>query len=169
MTTTAYIGLGANLDDPVAQIEYAFDELARLPQTQFVARSSLYASAPVGYLDQPDFINAVAEVATTLSAHALLAALLAIEQRHGRDRSFRNAPRTLDLDLLLFGETQLHDAQLTLPHPRMHQRAFVLLPLSELAPELGISGLALVADLLAHCSDQQVALLTPPRFAMTGS
>ena len=110
MEVSAYIGLGANLDDPAAQVAYAFTELDRLPGTRLVARSSLYASAPVGYVDQPDFINAVAQLRTTLAPRALLTALLDIEQRHGRARSFRNAPRTLDLDLLLYGAANFDEA-----------------------------------------------------------
>ena len=154
MPITAYIGLGANLDDPAAQIEHAFDELARIPGTRLVACSSLYASAPVGYVDQPDFINAVAQLETTLAPRALLAVLLEIEQRHGRARSFRNAPRTLDLDLLLYGAANFHEADLALPHPRMTERAFVLLPLTEIAPHLTIPGHGRAADWLAACADQ---------------
>jgi 2-amino-4-hydroxy-6-hydroxymethyldihydropteridine diphosphokinase len=132
--------LGANLDDPAAQVEYAFDELARLPDTLLSARSSLYVSAPVGYDQQPDFINAVARLETRLSPRALLVALLDIEHRHGRQRTFRNAPRTLDLDLLLYGNARFHEPGLALPHPRMHERAFVLEPLMEIASDLYIPG-----------------------------
>ncbi len=156
MHITAYIGLGANLNGPAAQVEYAFAELDRIASTRLVARSSLYATAPVGYIDQPDFINAVAQVETTLAPRALLAALLEIEQRHGRERSFRNAPRTLDLDLLLYGAAHFHEDHLTLPHPRMTKRAFVLLPLIEIAPELTIPGHGRAADWLAACANQSV-------------
>ena len=166
MKIVATIGLGANLNDPAAQVEYALAELDRLPGTRLVARSSLYASAPVGYVDQPDFINAVAQVETSLAPHALLAALLDIEHRHGRERSFRNAPRTLDLDLLLYGEAHFHEVGLTLPHPRMHERAFVLLPLLEIAPDTVIPGRGRAADWLAGCSDQNVAVLSPPAAAV---
>ena len=109
--------------------------LAALPATRLVAQSPLYRSAPVGYAGQPDFINAVAAVDTALSPRELLDALLAIEGRHGRVRDFPNAPRTLDLDVLLYGERELHEPGLTVPHPRMHERAFVLVPLCELMPD----------------------------------
>ena len=132
--TRAYIGIGSNLDEPQTRVERAFDELARLPLTRLGARSSLYRTAPVGYAAQPDFINAVAELDTALGARQLLAELQAIETRHGRRRSFANAPRTLDLDLLLFGDARIDEPQLVVPHPRMHERAFVLRPLVEIAP-----------------------------------
>lgn len=162
MMVTAYIGLGANLDDPAAQVELAMDELARLPESGLTARSSLFASAPVGYANQPDFINAVAALETQLSPRALLAALLGIEHHHGRNRTFRNAPRTLDLDLLLYGAAHFHEENLTLPHPRMHERAFVLLPLLEIAPGLVIPGQGSAATLLALCGDQDVHRHVPP-------
>ena len=166
MNVIATIGLGANLNDPAAQVEYALAELDRLPGTRLLARSSLYASAPVGYVDQPDFINAVAQVETTLAPRALLAALLDIEHRHGRERSFRNAPRTLDLDLLLYGAAHFHEDGLTLPHPRMHERGFVLLPLMEIAPDTAIPGRGSAADWLAACDDQKVVALPPPAAAV---
>jgi len=166
MKVTATIGLGANLNDPAAQVEYALAELDRLPATRLIARSSLYASAPVGYVDQPDFINAVAQVETELAPRALLAALLDIEHRHGRERSFRNAPRTLDLDLLLYGNAHFHEEGLTLPHPRMCERGFVLLPLLEIAPDTTIPGRGRAADWLAGCMDQNVAALPPPAAAV---
>lgn len=134
--TVAYVGLGSNLQDPVRQVESAFDELDRLPDTRLVKRSSLYRTAPAGYADQPDFINAVAQLETGLAADRLLAELQSIEARHGRERSFRNAPRTLDLDLLLYGSLVMRTERLTLPHPRMRERAFVLDPLREIAPGL---------------------------------
>jgi len=166
MTVAAYIGLGANLDDPAAQVELAMDELARLPESRLTARSSLYASAPVGYAEQPDFINAVAVLETRLSPRALLEAMLGIEHHHGRNRTFRNAPRTLDLDLLLYGDAHFHEANLTLPHPRMHERAFVLLPLLEIAPDAAIPGRGRAADWLASCGDQSVSALPPPAAAV---
>jgi 2-amino-4-hydroxy-6-hydroxymethyldihydropteridine diphosphokinase len=162
----ATIGLGANLNDPAAQVEYALAELDRLPDTRLVARSALYASSPVGYVDQPDFINAVAQVETDLAPRALLAALLDIEHRHGRERSFRNAPRTLDLDLLLYDDAHFHEEGLTLPHPRMHERAFVLRPLLEIAPATLIPGRGPAADWLASCADQSVTALPPPAAAV---
>ena len=166
MKVLATVGLGANLNDPAAQVEYAFAELDRLPATRVVARSSLYASAPVGYVDQPDFINAVAQVETSLAPRALLCALLDIEHRHGRERSFRNAPRTLDLDLLLYGDAHFHEEGLTLPHPRMHERAFVLLPLLEVAPDTVIPGRGRAAAWLAACAGQGVSVLPPPAAAV---
>jgi len=166
MNVIATIGLGANLNDPAAQVEYALAELDRLPGTRLLNRSSLYASAPVGYVDQPDFVNAVAQVETTLAPRALLAALLDIEHRHGRERSFRNAPRTLDLDLLIYGSAHFHEDGLTLPHPRMHVRGFVLLPLLEVAPDAVIPGRGRAADWLAACADQQVTVLPPPAAAV---
>lgn len=165
MNVIATIGLGANLNDPAAQVEYALAELDRLPGTRLIARSSLYASAPVGYVDQPDFINAVAQVETALAPRALLDALLDIEHRHGRERSFRNAPRTLDLDLLLYGQAHFHEDALTLPHPRMTERAFVLLPLLEIAPDTLIPGQGLAADWAAACADQTLSVLPPPSVA----
>ena len=166
MKVIATIGLGANLNDPAAQVEYALAELDRLPGTRLRARSSLYASAPVGYVDQPDFINAVAQVETELAPRALLDALLEIEHRHGRERSFRNAPRTLDLDLLLYGNAHFHEEGLTLPHPRMCERGFVLLPLLEIAPDTLVPGQGRAADWLAACADQSVAPLPPPAAAL---
>ena len=165
MSITAYIGLGANLNDPVAQITHAFDELERIAGTRLVARSSLYASAPVGYVDQPDFINAVAQVETTLAPRALLAALLDIEQHHGRERGFRNAPRTLDLDLLLYGAAHFHEDHLSVPHPRLTERAFVLLPLIEIAPDLLVPNRGRASDWVASCTGQTVTRLLPQPIA----
>jgi len=143
--TIAFVGIGSNLEDPEQQVKNAFAELDRLPHTRVVRRSSLYRSAPVGYDAQPDFINAVVQLETGLAAERLLAELQALEARHGRARSFPNAPRTLDLDLLLFGDARRSSPELTLPHPRMHERAFVLRPLLEIAPQLPFS-LEAVAD-----------------------
>jgi 2-amino-4-hydroxy-6-hydroxymethyldihydropteridine diphosphokinase len=134
--TIAYVGLGSNLQDPVRQVEAAFEELDRLPRTRVVKRSSLYRTAPVGYADQPEFINAVVQLDTGLAAEQLLDELQGLEARHGRERSFPNAPRILDLDLLLFGDLVLRTERLTVPHPRMRERAFVLEPLREIAPHL---------------------------------
>ena len=144
----AYVALGSNLQHPQAQVARAFDDLAGLPDSRVAARSSLYRSAPVGYADQPDFVNAVAALETGLSPHALLAGLFAIERVRGRTRQFVNAPRTLDLDLLLYDDALINDADLVVPHPRMHQRAFVLAPLCEIAPACEIPGRGRVADLL---------------------
>jgi 2-amino-4-hydroxy-6-hydroxymethyldihydropteridine diphosphokinase len=145
---TALIALGSNLSDPAAQVNSGFAALAVLPASRFISHSSLYLSAPVGYADQPDFINAVAAVETALAPRALLEALFAIERRHDRVRMFPNAPRTLDLDLLLYGDVQIHERGLTIPHPRMHERAFVLLPLAEIVPGCAIPGRGAVAELL---------------------
>ena len=146
----AFIGVGSNLADPLVQVRQALIELESIPGTRVTARSSLYRTSPVGYLEQPDFINAVASVQTTLKPQALLAALLAIENRHGRRRTMRNAPRTLDLDLLLYGEEVFDQDGLTLPHPRLHERAFVLAPLAEIAPEAMVPGMGRLQDLLAR-------------------
>jgi 2-amino-4-hydroxy-6-hydroxymethyldihydropteridine diphosphokinase len=146
--TLAFVGIGSNLDDPRAQVLRAFEELEALPHTRLVKKSSLYRSAPVGYVAQPDFVNAVAQLETGLPAERLLAELQAIELRHGRSRSFANAPRTLDLDLLLYGAAQLKTATLQVPHPRMRERAFVLKPLLEIAPQLPFS--------LDGCANQDV-------------
>jgi 2-amino-4-hydroxy-6-hydroxymethyldihydropteridine diphosphokinase len=134
--TAVYVGIGSNLEDPVRQVREALDELDRVPHTRVVKKSSLYRSAPMGHTKQPDFINAVAQLETGLPAERLLAELQEIEARHGRKRSFPNAPRTLDLDILLYGELSLDLPSLKIPHPRMHERAFVLRPLLEISPEL---------------------------------
>ena len=154
MGTSAYIGLGANLDDPGAQVLRAFGELARLPRCALVARSSLWRSAPVGYAGQPDFINAVAQVDSELTADQLLDELQRVESDHGRLRSFANAPRTLDLDLLLYGDEACATPRLTLPHPRMHERAFVLKPLLEIAPDAMIPGRGPAAACLGMLAGQ---------------
>ena len=156
MTVTVYVGLGSNLGDPRRELLAAFDELAQLPRTRLAARSSLYRSAPLGHEAQPDFLNAVARLETDLEPEALLDALHAIETRHGRERSFRDAPRTLDLDLLLYGEARIASAQLSVPHPRMHERAFVLEPLLELDPQASIPGKGAAAALRAACAAQRV-------------
>jgi len=152
----AYVGVGSNLDGPQRQVAQALDELDGIPGTRVVKRSSLYRSAPVGYTAQPEFVNAVAALDTTLDPDALLGELQAIEARHGRSRSFPNAPRSLDLDLLLYGEVEQRSARLTLPHPRMHERAFVLKPLVELDPGIAVPGRGRALDLLAACAGQRV-------------
>lgn len=143
----AYIGLGANLGDACGTLMAALDELASRPDTTLSASSSLYRSAPVD-ADGPDYVNAVARIETSLDPHELLAALHAIEARHGRERPFRNAPRTLDLDLLIHGEHIIDEPALVLPHPRLHQRAFVLAPLAEIEPDLDVPGRGPVGELL---------------------
>lgn len=156
---TAFIGLGSNLGAPGAQLASAMAALDELPQTRLVASSSLYRSAPVGNADQPDFVNAVVQVCTALAPQPLLEALLETERRFGRERSFRNAPRTLDLDLLLYDAQVVAAPGLELPHPRMHQRAFVLAPLLEIAPDCEIPGRGRAAALLAACVGQDVEKL----------
>ncbi len=152
----ALIALGSNLEDPVFQVQRAFEELARLPVSRLLLCSSLYRSAPIGRLDQPDFINAVAKIETMLAPQDLLKALLEIEHRCGRLRQSLNAPRILDLDLLMYDDLQCHEPGLTLPHPRMHQRAFVLQPLMEIEPDCCIPGRGAVAELLATCAGQRL-------------
>jgi 2-amino-4-hydroxy-6-hydroxymethyldihydropteridine diphosphokinase len=154
--TVAYVGIGSNLEDPVRQVREALAELDRLPHTRVVKQSSLYRSVPVGHAAQPDFINAVAQVETGLPAERLLAELQAIEARHGRQRSLPNAPRTLDLDVLLYGELVLDSPGLKTPHPRMHQRAFVLQPLVEISPRATIPGRGLAKTCLEACAGQQI-------------
>ena len=151
-----FIALGSNLEDPVFQIRKAIDELARLPVSRLLACSSLYRSEPVGRYDQPDFINAVVQIETSRSPHDLLKALLEIEQSHGRVRRLPNDPRTLDLDMLMYDELKCNGQNLTLPHPRMHQRAFVLEPLMEIARDCYIPGHGTVVELLAACAEQKL-------------
>jgi 2-amino-4-hydroxy-6-hydroxymethyldihydropteridine diphosphokinase len=151
-----FVALGANLGDPVRTVRAAILALRELPQTEFIAASSLYRTAPVGLRHQPDFINAVVELIAVSPAPTFLEALFEIEARFGRQRSVKNAPRTLDLDLLLYGDEVRDDPQLTLPHPRLHERAFVLAPLAEIAPHLVIPGRGRVADLLLQCADQRI-------------
>jgi 2-amino-4-hydroxy-6-hydroxymethyldihydropteridine diphosphokinase len=154
-----WVGIGANLGDARAHVTDALARLGRLPDTALLRASSLYRTAPVD-ASGDDYINAVACLDTGLDAHALLNALLGIEQEHGRERPYRNAPRTLDLDLLLYGDQVIVDAPtLLVPHPRMTERAFVLAPLAELAPELHIRGHGRLADLLPGVAGQAVERL----------
>ncbi len=152
----ALIAIGSNLENPVAQVCRAFDELGRLPDTYLSARSSLYRSEPIGKNDQPDFINAVVQIETALSPYNLLEALLEIEKDHGRMRDLPNDPRTLDLDILMYDELQCNENGLILPHPRMHKRAFVLKPLMEISRNYIIHGHGTVAELLLACTNQRV-------------
>lgn len=156
----AYVGLGANLGRPCEQVERGIEALTALPETRVVARSSLYASSPVD-APGPDYANAVVELRTALGAGALLEALHRIEARFGRERSTRNAPRELDLDLLLYGDVSSEAPALRLPHPRLHQRAFVLHPLLEIAPQLQVQGLGPLADCLNTVRDQPIRRLGP--------
>lgn len=158
--TRAFVALGSNLHDPRAQVLRGFEALARLPETELIGRSRLYRSAPWGVTGQPEFVNAAAELETALAPHTLLNALLAIERASGRDRSVgRWGPRVLDLDLLLYGDVSLHEPGLTLPHPHLHERAFVLLPLNDLAPGLEIPGHGRARELLGHVDAGGCALL----------
>src|SRR5450759_280065 len=142
----AYVGIGSNVGAPQAQVARALHELEGLPNTRLIRHSSLYETEPVGLRDQPGFINAVAMVETALSPRALLDGLLALEQRHGRVRAVKNGPRTLDLDILLYGDARIDEDGLTIPHPRMHERGFVLEPLLEIDAECEIPGLGRAAQ-----------------------
>ena len=145
----AYIGLGSNLQDPIAQVRQALTDLEQLPESRVTARSSLYSSSPMGPKDQPTYINAVAQIETRLSPLALLGELQAIEDRHGRVRGAQRwGPRTLDLDLLLFGQAVIDEPTLTVPHPGVLEREFVLYPLAEIASDLTIPRIGKLADLL---------------------
>ena len=158
----AYIALGANLRRPEEQVRAALEELAMMRDTRLMAVSSLYRSAAVGYLDQPEFVNAVAFVETALSPRNLLDALLEIERRYGRVREFPNAPRTLDLDIVLYGDDEVDEPGLRIPHPRMHERAFVIVPLAEIAPDAPVPGLGLVRDLLPGVDASSVTKIDTP-------
>ena len=151
---TAYVGLGANLGPARQTVQGAIEAIAALPHTAVTRRSSLYRSAPVD-AGGPDYVNAVIEVRTAFCAPELLAQLQRIEQEAGRTRPHRNAPRTLDLDLLLFGSASIDSARLTVPHPRMQQRAFVLVPLAQIAPQ------AVPPQALAAVTSQVIARMPP--------
>ena len=157
MSTTAqvYIGLGSNQGDAIDNVCRAIEELGGSNSIQLVRCSSLYRSAPVGYLDQPDFVNAVCQVSTSLSAEEFLEVLQQLEQKAGRRRDgVRWGPRVLDLDLLLYDNAVMESEALVIPHPRMHQRAFVLYPLQEISPGLQIPGKGSVDELAALCAGQ---------------
>lgn len=169
----AWVGLGANLGDAAGTLARAIDAIDALPCTRVIRVSSLYRSAPVD-ASGPDFVNAVAQIETALPPAELLAQLLAIEASEGRQRAYRNAPRTLDLDLLLAsdaaGPLRIDTPSLALPHPRMHLRAFVLAPLAELDAGLVVPGRGRVADLLAACAGQCIERVgTLPRRAPAGA
>ena len=151
----ACIGLGANLGDPRAALAAAIDALAALPESWLAAVSSTWRSAPIDS-SGPDYLNAVALLDTRLEPQALLAELQRIEREHGRERPYRNAPRTLDLDLLLYGDRRIDTPDLSVPHPRLHERAFVLRPLAELAPDRVIPGRGRVSELLLGVADQRI-------------
>lgn len=156
--SVAWVGLGANLDDPAAQLQTALRELDAIPRSRCLRHSSLYRSAPIGPQEQPDFCNAVAELKTDLSPQDLLQALFALENSHHRKRAARWGPRTLDLDLLLYDQRQIDTPELTVPHPRMHLRAFVLRPLVQLEPTLDLPGHGPVIKLLALLHEQSISL-----------
>jgi 2-amino-4-hydroxy-6-hydroxymethyldihydropteridine diphosphokinase len=158
-TVRAYIGIGANLGVPAAQVAFALERLAQLPGTTLADCSRLYRSAAWGPIAQPDFVNAVAALDTSLSSADLMQGLLDIERDAGRERVERWGPRLLDLDLLLYGEERIDAAALHVPHPRLHERAFVLLPLAELAPSLQIPGRGCVAELLESVDHSAVQAL----------
>ncbi|MCL4152564.1 UNVERIFIED_CONTAM: hypothetical protein GTU68_046661 [Idotea baltica] len=147
----AFIGLGSNLADPQSQVLSALQDLAALPKTQCIAKSSLYKSPPMGPQDQPDYINAAAELDTGLSPYALLDALQKIEHQHGRIKQRHWGERTLDLDILLYDQQQIEDARLHVPHKGIADRAFVLYPLAEIAPDLIIPSLGPIERLLVSC------------------
>ena len=153
----AYVGLGANLGEPRRQLTEAIIAMSGLPETRLAGHSSFYRTAPVGFEDQAEFLNAVAALDTRLAPGVLLEGLLGIERRHHRERSFPNAPRTLDLDLLLFGDEQIARPGLTVPHPRMQERAFVLRPLLELDGGISIPGKGKASAFLPACASQKVA------------
>ena len=158
----AYIGLGSNLQQPAEQVRQALRELASLPQTRCVNHSSLFRSDPVGPQDQPDYVNAVAQLQTGLTPALLLDQLQALEQRHRRVRTGQRwGPRTLDLDLLLYGQQRIDSPRLTVPHPRLSERAFVLYPLAQLAPpDLQIPGVGTLGEQLQKVSDAGIRRLS---------
>ena len=153
----AYIGLGSNLDDPPAQIETAVRRLDRIPCSRVTTRSTLYRSAPFGPVEQPDFINAVVGLSTRLSARRLLKELKRIEARLGRVPGVRWGPRAIDLDLLLLGDAVVREPGLTVPHPGIAERNFVLLPLREIAPDLVVPGLGRLADIEVDENEPQIS------------
>lgn len=159
----AAVGLGSNLNDPAAQVAGALEALARLPGSRLLARSSLYRNPPMGPQDQPDYVNAAALLETALGPMEFLAQLQSIEAARGRTRGdLRWGPRTLDLDLLLWGEQILDLPGLTVPHPGLHERPFVLYPLAEIEPDLQVPGRGALAELLATCPDGGLVRIEPP-------
>ena len=158
-THFAVIALGSNLAEPVRQVRAALSALEAHPQIQIEKTSSLYVTAPVGYDDQPDFVNAVCSVRTSLDGVSLLAVLNRIESDFGRERTFRNAPRILDLDIIDFDGISSDDPHLTLPHPRAHERSFVMKPLAEILPDFVLGGHGRAADLAAALGDEGIRLL----------
>jgi len=165
----AFIGLGSNQGNAIRNLCNAVDALGKLPGVRLVSCSSLYRSAPVGYLEQPEFVNAVCRIDTDLPAPALLERLQTLEHNAGRRRDgVRWGPRVLDLDILLYGDAVLATDSLVVPHPRMHERAFVLYPLQEIAPELRIPGIGSLDELVALCVDQDCERLSTGCQGTTG-
>ena len=158
-THFAVIALGSNLAEPARQVRAALSAMEAHPQIQIEKTSSLYVTAPVGYDDQPDFVNAVCSVRTSLDGVSLLAVLNRIEADFGRERTFRNAPRTLDLDIIDFDGISSNDPHLTLPHPRAHERSFVMKPLAEILPDFVLGGHGRAADLAAALGEEGIRLL----------
>ncbi|MCP5162440.1 MAG: 2-amino-4-hydroxy-6-hydroxymethyldihydropteridine diphosphokinase [Hahellaceae bacterium] len=156
----AYIGLGSNLEQPALQIKTAMIALNKLPGTQLLAQSSLYSSKPLGPQDQPDFVNAVALIQTELAPLDLLNSLQAIEQQHGRIRKRHWGERTLDLDILLFGDLTFQDERLVIPHKELTHRDFVLKPMLEITPELCLPDGTALSGFLVTCTDNQLSILS---------
>ena len=152
----AFVALGANLGDPVSTLKSALEHMGRQAEIRLLATSSLYRTAPIGFRNQPDFINAVVQIETSLNPQELLAALLALENDFGRQRLEKNGPRKLDLDLLLFDDLILETPTLKLPHPRLHLRAFVLAPLAEIAPQSVIPGRGSLSAWLPAVANQSI-------------
>ncbi len=160
MTVRAYIGIGSNLDNPVAQVKDAFEEIGYLPDSIIFAKSSLYGCKPMGPSDQPDYVNAVAALDTLLSAEDLFRELVKIEDMQGRTRDGEKwGPRVLDLDLLLYGKKKISKKDLIVPHPGMHERDFVIIPLAEVAGNISIPGLGKLGGLLGQCENHSVKKL----------
>jgi 2-amino-4-hydroxy-6-hydroxymethyldihydropteridine diphosphokinase len=162
-SVTAYIGLGSNLAEPLSQLATAITELAALPESRLLGQSPFYRSRPVGPQDQPDFVNGAVSLCTGLTAEELLDQLQAIEQSHGRERTRVWGPRTLDLDLLIFNSQVIDSPRLTVPHPQLPDRDFVLQPLLDLAPDLTLPDGRRIADLRAKCPDNDLQKLEPAR------
>jgi len=160
MKLIAYIGIGSNLDDPVRQVKEALEELDTIPDSILISKSGLYGSKPMGPADQPEYVNAVAALDTLLSPEELLQALQKIEQRLGREPGGEKwGPRVIDLDLLLYGKKKISSDTLTVPHPGMHERDFVIIPLAEIAGNMSIPGKGQLSTLIAACENHSVKKL----------
>jgi len=160
LSIRAYIGVGSNLGDPVTQVKEAIEELEMLPDSILHAKSSLYSSKPMGPADQPDYVNAVVAIDTLLSADNLLQALTRIEDLQGRERGGEKwGPRILDLDLLLYGKNKINKPGLTVPHPGMHERDFVIMPLAEIAGNISIPGRGQLSVLIKQCESHSLKKL----------